>query len=126
MSTRRFAAILGASTLLIALVGPTFWSRAQVEPGGADPAPARDEFEGKFVGINYKQGDQHTSTLLANVRVRSLTGRAFLVGEFPGGESDVEKGWKGVKSWIPMEFVEHIFLFNDLDQATRLTRRGNE
>jgi hypothetical protein len=76
------------------------------------------EFDGKVLLITTRTDGRSETTTLKKVSTRRLGGREFLVGEYalPEKPADRYANWRGVNEWVPIEVVERIQVFNDLDQ----------
>ena len=119
----RFIGVLGGGVicLVVALVVPP-----QRPAVGQSPteSPVAREFDGKVLLITARIDGKSEVTTLKKVSTRRLGGREFLIGEYVLVRTPVDEPspWRGVREWVPMDMVERIQVFNDLDQVRGVYR----
>lgn len=90
----------------------------------ANPAQIKSKFDRKTLAVNYKMGTIRTSALLQKAREGTIGRREFLVGEFAFDGKGDDADYNGVEIWIPLEKIENMMVFDNVDAARRVAEKA--
>jgi hypothetical protein len=103
----------------LALFGATTFSLAQ--PG--DKKLTEPEFAPKVLMIYCKDADRNA--VLADVRVRRLGEKTFLVGKIPPW-NPTKTAWDKATHWVAIEEVVTMFEFSNIEEAKKAQLESDE
>src|SRR5262249_23903258 len=112
---------VGVLCLGVAVVAPPQRPAFARTPAGS---PVAGGFDGKVLLVTTRFDGQSAVTVLKKACTRRLFGREFLIGAYalPEKVDDKIAPWVGVSEWVPMDLVERIQVFDDLDKCRRIYR----
>jgi len=105
------------------LCATSLWLNTARVSATEQPAPTIQnvqQWNGKFVVLNFFGNRRFHVTVLRNAGIAKLGERSFVVGEYATNDvMEVDDEWEEVGFWIPVENVDNVMVVKDRASARR-------